>query len=134
MPPKTEPIEVISFRVPKDVLEQFDRVAEMERRPRANMIRVMMENSVNAIAIVTRNIEWQVKEMHELVEKYPNSTQLEYRRGQLHAMKHLLSIFFGEQTKDKILQAVREKTGLPIPHILPLGPDGERYGMDLDAG
>jgi len=134
MPPKKEPIEVISFRVPRDVLEKFDRIAEMERRPRASMIRVMMENSINAITIVTRNLEWQVNVMHELEEKSPDSPQLEYRRGQLHAMKHLLAIFFGEQTKDKILQTVREKTGLPIPHILPLGPDGERFGLDMDAG
>jgi predicted transcriptional regulator len=134
MAPKTEDVEVISFRVPKDVLEKFDRIAEMERRPRASMLRAMMENSINAITIVSRNLEWQVKMMADLEAKYPDSPQLEYRRGQLHAMKHLLVIFFGEQTKDKILQTVREKTGLPIPHILPLGPDGERYGLDMDAG
>ena len=53
MPPKTEAVEVISFRIPKDVLEKFDRIAKMERRPRASMIRAMIENSINAFTIVT---------------------------------------------------------------------------------
>jgi hypothetical protein len=134
MAPKSEDVEVISFRVTKDVLKQFDRIAEMERRPRASMIRAMMENSINAITIVTRNLEWQVKFMAELEGKHPDSPQLEYRRGQLHATKSLLATFFGERTKDRILQSVREKTGLPIPHIIPLDPDGNRYGWDSDAG
>jgi predicted transcriptional regulator len=131
---KSEDIEVISFRVPKDVLEKFDRIAEMERRPRAAMIRTMLENSVNVITIVTRNLEWQVKTMAELEEQYPNSPQLEYRRGQLHATKALLATFFGERIKDLILEKVRKATGLPIPHIVPLSPDGNRYGFDSDAG
>jgi predicted transcriptional regulator len=134
MPPKAEDVEVISFRVPKDVLEKFDRIAEMERRARAGMIRAMMENSINAITIVTRNLEWQVKMMADLEAKYPDSPQVEYRRGQLHATKALLATFFGERTKDRILQTVREKTGLPIPHIVPLDPHGNRYGWDSDAG
>jgi hypothetical protein len=134
MPPKGEDVEVVSFRVPKDVLEKFDRVAEMERRRRAGMIRALMENSVNAITIVTRNLEWQVKMMADLEARSPDSPQLEYRRGQLHATKYLLTTFFGERTKDLILQTVRERTGLPIPHIVPLDPDGNRYGWDSDAG
>jgi predicted transcriptional regulator len=134
MPPKTEPVEVVSFRVPKDVLEKFDRIAEMERRPRAGMLRAIIENSINAVTIVTRNLEWQVKMMADLEQKYPDSPQLEYRRGQLHATKALLAVFFGERTKDQILQTVRKTTGLPIPHIVPLDPDGNRYGWDSDAG
>jgi predicted transcriptional regulator len=134
MAPRNEDVEVISFRVPRDVLEKFDRLAEMERRPRAGMIRAMMENSINAITIVTRNLEWQVKTMAELEAKSPDSPQLEYRRGQLHATKYLLATFFGERTKDLILQKVREQTGLPIPHIIPLDRDGNRHGFDSDAG
>jgi predicted transcriptional regulator len=134
MPTKTEDVEVISFRVPKDVLNKFDRVAEMERRPRASMIRALMENSVNAMAIVARNLEWQVKMMADLEAKHPDSPQLEYRRGQLHATKALLAVFFGERTKDRTLQMVRERTGLPIPHVIALDQDGNRYGWDSDAG
>ena len=133
MPPKSEDVEVVSFRVPKDILEQFDRIAEMERRPRASMIRAMMESSVNAVTIMTRSLEWQVKRMADLEAK-PDSPELEYRRGQLHATKSLLKTFLGERTKDHILQKVRKKTGLPIPHIIPLDLDGNRYGLDCDAG
>jgi hypothetical protein len=134
MAPRNDDVEVISLRIPKSVLEKFDRIAEMERRPRASMIRALMENSVNAITIVTRNLEWQVNTMDDLEKKYPDSAQLEYRRGQLHATKALLATFFGERTKDQILDLVRTKTGLPIPHIVPLDPDGKRYGFDSDAG
>jgi len=134
MPPKNAGVEVVSFRIPKDILEKFDRIAEMEHRPRAAMIRAMMENSINAVTIVARNLEWQVNMMADLEAKYPNSPQLEYRRGQLHATKALLATFFGERTKDDILQTVRENTGRPIPHIVPLDPDGNRYGWDSDAG
>ena len=98
------------------------------------MLRAIMENAVNAVTILTRNIEWQVKTMADLEAKYPDSAQLEYRRGQLHATKSLLSIFVGERTKDHLLRKVRKKTGLPIPHIVPLDLDGNRYGWDSDAG
>jgi len=134
MPPKSEDVEVVSFRVPKDILGQFDRVAEIGRHSRASMIRAMMERSVKAVTMMTRYLEWQVKIMADLEAKYPDGPQLEYRRGQLHAMKAMLSAFLGERTKDHILQKVRENTGLPIPHIVPLDPDGNRSGWDSDAG
>lgn len=125
---------MISFRVPRDVLEKFDRLAEMERLSRVGMIRAMMENCVNATDTVTRNLECQVKMMADLAAKYPDGPRLEYERGHLHATKALLAIFVGKRTKDRTLQTVREKTGLPIPHIVPLDPDGNRYGWDSDAG
>jgi hypothetical protein len=134
MPPKSQDVEVVSFRVPKDVLEQFDRVAEIGRCSRASMIRAMMERSANAVMIMTRSLEWQVNIMADLEAKYPDSPQLEYRRGQLHATKAMLSSFLGERTKDYVLQKVRENTGLPIPHSIALDPDGNRYGLDSDAG
>jgi predicted DNA-binding protein len=134
MSQKNSEVEVVSFRVPKDMLKKFDRIAEMERRPRASMIRSLMENSINAVTILTRNLEWQVNTMADLEGKYPNSPQLEYRRGQLHATKAILAMFFGERTKNVILQSVRENTGRAIPHIIPLDPDGGRYGWDSDAG
>jgi hypothetical protein len=127
MPPKSEAVEVVSFRVPRDVLDKFDRIAEMERLSRAGMIRVMMENCVNAAEVVTRNLECQVRIMPDLAARYPDGPRLEYERGHLHATKTLLSIFLGKRTKDRILQTVREKTGLPIPHTVPLDPDGNRY-------
>lgn len=134
MPPKGEDVEVVSFRVPKDILEQFDNLAEIGRQTRASMIRAMMERSVKAFTMMARYLEWQVKIMADLEAKYPGSPQLEYRRGQLHAMKAMLSAFLGEQTKDFILRRVRENTGLPIPHIISLDVDGNRYGWDSDAG
>jgi hypothetical protein len=131
---RSDDVEVISIRVQKSTLQQFDRLARMERRSRAGMIQVTMEHSVNAITIVTRNLEWLVRTMDEFEKKYPASPQLEYRRGQLHTTKALLTTLFGERIKDGILQEIRKKTGLPIPHIVPVDPDGNRYGIDTDAG
>ena len=134
MPPKTEDVDVVSFRVPKDVLEQFDRIAEIERCSRASMIRAMMERADKMVTTTTRYLEWLVKTMEELEAKYPNSPQLEFRRGQLHATKSMLSSFLGERLKDHTLNEVRRNTGLPIPHVISLDPDGNRYGFDSDAG
>jgi hypothetical protein len=63
---------------------------------------------VNAITTVNRNLEWLAKRMAELEREHADSPQPEYRRGQLHAMKALLATFFGERTKDRILQKVRK--------------------------
>ncbi len=129
-----EEVEVVSFRVPKDVLERFDRIAEVERRSRASMIRAMMEGADKVVTSSTRYLEWLVQTMADLELKYPNSPQLEFRRGQLHATKAMLSSFLGERVKDMALDHVRKATGLPIPHIISLDIDGNRYGFDSDAG
>jgi hypothetical protein len=134
MPPKTGDIDVVSFRVPKDVLEQFDRIAEIERCSRASMIRTMMERADKIVTTTTHYLEWLVKRMEELEAKYPDSPQLEFRRGQLHATKLMLSSFLGERLKDHTLNEVRKNTGLPIPHVISLDPAGNRCGFDSDAG
>jgi len=41
--------------------------------------------------------------------------------------------FFGERTIRWINQQIREKTKLPIPHVVPLDRDGNRYGIDSEA-
>jgi hypothetical protein len=134
MATKAEDVDVVSVRIPKDVLEQFDRIAEIERRSRASMIRTMMERADKIVTTTTRYLEWLVKTMEDLEAKYPNSPQLEFRRGQLHATKSMLSSFLGERLKDHTLNEVRKNTGLPIPHVISLDLDGNRYGFDSDAG
>jgi hypothetical protein len=49
------------------------------------MIRAMMERADKIVTTTTRYLEWLVKIMEGLEAKYPNSPQLEFRRGQLHA-------------------------------------------------
>ena len=126
--------EVISFRLNKGTLDRMDALAERELRSRGNMVMVTLKRSTDAIVVLERHLELLVKELHEESKKNPDTPQAEYLRGELHATKWVAAIFLGERAKDGLLDAVRKKTGLPIPHIVPLASDGNRYGFDMDAG
>jgi predicted DNA-binding protein len=39
---------VVSIRLPKDLLKRLDARAEQTRRPRANLIRVLLEGALNS--------------------------------------------------------------------------------------
>jgi metal-responsive CopG/Arc/MetJ family transcriptional regulator len=39
---------VVSIRLPKDLLKRLDARAEQERRPRANMVRLLLEQALKA--------------------------------------------------------------------------------------
>lgn len=58
----------------------------------------------------------------------------EYARGGFHGAKWVVSALLGDRVKDEILSEIRRETGRPIPHIVGLARDGQRYGWDLDAG
>ena len=95
---------------------------------------VQLNRSIGAIDVVTRHLEWLVKNLHDEEQRDPNSPQAEYFRGQLHDTKWLLGVFCGERVRDGVLTRVRQQTQLPMPHIVPLDRDGNRYGFDSDAG
>jgi predicted DNA-binding protein len=40
--------QVVSIRLPKDLLKRLDARAEQERRPRANMVRLLLEQALKA--------------------------------------------------------------------------------------
>ena len=126
--------EVISFRVSQETLHRLDQLAMEEMRTRGNLIMVLINRSLAAIESVTSHIEWLVKALHEEEKRNPDSPQAEYLRGQLHSTKSLLALFCGEPVKARVLDEVRKSTKLAIPHIVPLAPDGNRYGFDSDAG
>jgi hypothetical protein len=126
--------EVISFRLDKGTLDRMDALAEQELRSRGNMVMVTLKRSTDAIVILQRHLEFLVEELHQESKRNPDSPQAEYCRGELHATKWVAALFLGERAKDGLLDAVRKKTGLPIPHIVPLASDGNRYGFDIDAG
>lgn len=86
------------------------------------------------IDVVTKRLESIVKRLNEEEEQNPDSPQTEHLRGQLLGMKDCLSIFCGTSVKDRVLDEVRKRTQLRIPHIVPLDRDGNRYGFDMDAG
>jgi len=126
--------EVVSFRISAQLLARLDKLAKKEMRTRGNMIMVLLNRSVSAIEVVSQHLEWLVKNLHEEEGKNPDSPQAEYLRGELHDTKWLLGVFCGEDVREEVLERVRRRTQLPMPHIVPLASDGNRYGFDSDAG
>jgi hypothetical protein len=46
MPANSDDSIVISVRLPRVLLEQIDQRAEQERRPRANLVRLLLEQAM----------------------------------------------------------------------------------------
>lgn len=46
----------------------------------------------------------------------------------------MVSALLGDRAKDEILSEIRRETGKPIPHIVGIARDGQRYGWDSNAG
>ena len=46
MPATSDDSVVISVRLPRVLLEQIDQRAEQERRPRANLVRLLLEQAM----------------------------------------------------------------------------------------
>jgi hypothetical protein len=51
----------------------------------------------------------------------------------LHGAKWMLAELRGTRIKDRVCREVRKRTEKPFPYIVPLAPDGKRYGFDSDA-
>ena len=81
-----------------------------------------------------QKLEYLVKTINEEQSKKADTPFVEYNRGMLSAMKDAIASVYGAHEKDRILDEIRERTNLPIPHIVPLYNDGNRYGFDLDEG
>lgn len=131
---KEQLTEVVSFRISPQLLARLDKLAKREFRSRGNIIMVQLNRSVTGIDVVTRRLECLVKALHEEEQRDPDSPQAEYWRGALHDAKWLLGVFCGESVRDEVLMKVRQATQLPIPHVVRLDRDGNRYGLDSDAG
>jgi|SRR5215213_4858687 len=126
--------EVVSFRIDHKILKQFDRLAKDESRSRGNMIAVLLNRSVALKEAWTQKLEYLVKMINEEQSKQPDTPFVEYHRGMFCALKDTIASVYGEHEKDRILDEIRERTNLQIPHIVPLYNDGNRYGFDLDEG
>jgi hypothetical protein len=123
---------VISFRAPRDLVAQLDEIASGDQRTRANFIvntltkAVSLEPAINTIAQILPTLV-------ELDRKSPDSIQTEYSRGLMHGARWMLSAFFGKRAVRRVNQLVRLRTQLPMPHVVALAEDGNRYGFDSEA-
>ena len=129
-----ERTQVVSIRLEQETLQALDRMAKNDGRTRANLIGVLLTRTVAHIPRVAEYMEQLVQSLHEEEEGDPDSRRAEYLRGQFLGTKDMLSRFLGANFKDQILQDIRNKSSLPIPHVVPVYRDGKRYGFDSDAG
>ena len=125
--------EILHFRTDSELVERLDRLAADERRTRANLIEKLLADAID-LETPIRIIELIVNMLNSEVERRgEDSVQAEYIRGQLHGAKWMLAELRGSNVKGRVCDEIRKRTGRPFPHIVPLAPDGKRYGFDSDA-
>jgi hypothetical protein len=131
--PKGPKGEVLNFRTDRGLVDRLDKAAAEEKRTRASLMERMLieatdlERPVRVIELIVRTLYSEIERRGE------DSVQAEYMRGQLHGAKWMLAELRGARVKDQACHEVRRRTGKPFPHIVPLAPDGKRYGFDSDA-
>lgn len=64
----------------------------------------------------------------------PGSKYMNHALGDLHGFKWALSATFGDDEKDRVLDAFRKKTKLAVPHTGIMDEDGSQLGFDSDMG
>lgn len=134
MPPKTSDQDtiVVSFRAPRSLVEDLDRIAQGEDRNRANFIVRTLSQAITlepAIQTVEQILPSLVREH----EKNPDSMHAEFWRGVMSGARWMLAEFFGKRSVHWVNQQVKRKTKLPMPHVVPMHSDGNRYGFDSEA-
>ena len=123
---------VISFRAPRSLVTKLDEIASGDQRTRANFIVRTLTNAAT-LGPAIGTIKLILPTLVELHQKSPDSTQAEYHRGLMNGARWMLSSFFGDRAMRWVNREVKERTHLPMPHILPLEEDGNRYGFDSEA-
>ncbi len=122
----------ISFRASRALVEELDKIASGSQRTRANFIVRILTQAVSLEPAVA-TIEQILPRLVELDQKAPDSVQAEFYRGLLSGARWMVSAFFGKRAVRWVNQTVRERTKLPMPHVVPLAEDGNRYGFDSEA-
>ena len=110
---------VISFRAPQSLVDALDEIARGDQRTRANFIVNTLTKSVGLEPAINA-IEQILPRLVELDEKSPDSVQAEYHRGLMAGARWMLSAFYGKRAVRWVNQQVRQRTKLPMPHVVPL--------------
>ena len=123
---------VISFRAPRSLVTELDKIASGDQRTRANFIVSTLTKAVSLEPAI-HTIEQILPRLVELHQKNTDSPQAEYSRGLMNGARWMLSAFFGDRAMRWVNQQVKQRTDLPMPHVVPLAEDGNRYGSDSEA-
>jgi predicted transcriptional regulator len=122
---------VVSFRAPRELVNQLDKIALGDQRTRANFIVRTLTQAV-ALEPAVHVIEQIQRMLVEEDEKDPDSIQTEFNRGLMSGARWVIAAFFGKRAIRSVSQKVRKRTGLPMPHAIALNRDGNRYGFDSE--
>lgn len=131
VPPEGDTV-VVSFRAPQKLVELLDEIAQGDQRTRANFI----VRTLTQAASLEPGIDVIERILPRLLEEHdrdPDSVQAESSRGEMRGARAMIAAFFGKRAIRWVNQQVRQKTKLPIPHVVPLDRDGNRYGIDSEA-
>lgn len=123
---------VISFRAPQELVAKLDEFARGDQRTRANFIVNTLTRAVTLEPAIS-TIEQILPKLVELDQKAPDAIQTEYFRGLMNGARWMLSSFFGDRAMRWVNQQVKQRTHLPMPHVVALAEDGNRYGFDSEA-
>jgi hypothetical protein len=123
---------VVSFRAPRSLVTELEKMANGDQRTRANFIVRMLTQAVTLEPAIS-SIERILPRFVELDQKSPESVQAEYYRGMMNGLRSMVGAFFGKRAMRWVNQQVRERTKLPMPHVVALSEDGNRYGFDSEA-
>ena len=131
-PRESDDTLIVSFRASRQLVVQLDEIAKGDQRTRANFIVRTLTQAVSLEPAVA-TIEQILPRLVELVEKAPDYIQTEYYRGVMSGARSMLAAFYGKRAMRWVNAQVRKRTQLPMPHVVPLAEDGNRYGLDSEA-
>jgi len=134
MTPKTSDSDtiVVSFRAPRSLVEDLDRIAQGEERNRASFIVKTLSQAVSLEPAI-QTVEYLQEPLVKAVQHNPDSMQSEFWRGTMAGARSMLVAFFGKRSVRWVNQQVKRETKLPMPHVIPMQDNGHRYGFDSEA-
>jgi hypothetical protein len=113
-------------------VELLDEIAQGDQRTRANFIVRTLTHAATlepAVEVVERILP----KFYEEHQRDPDSPQAESSRGEMRGARAIIAAFFGKRAIRWVDQEVKKRTDLPMPHVIPLSGDGNRYGIDSEA-
>jgi hypothetical protein len=114
------------------LVEQLDEIAQGDQRTRANFIVRTLTHAVTLEPAI-QVVEQITPPLYREHCKNPDSLRSEVLRGELRGARAIIAALFGRRASRWVDDRVRERTKLPIPHVVPLDEDGNRYGIDSGA-